>query len=486
MKKFVTLLLAAGLVFGAVNTASAQVNLRATGTMDFAFEGHDGLAADFPMIKRLFHVPGDNNYKMHTFNAVERLRLGLEFSASENLAGFLQLQVGNAGYGMQFGGSGTSRATGNSNWSGAINGRPNDIGIRQAYLDWMIPSTRASVRMGFQPAATPSFTFASPVVDGIGTGIVMSIPATENITVTPVWIRAVSDDRRNAYSTADDKDAIDVFGLIGQFSYDGLQIAPYALVAKIGMNSYNNPALSDDLDPLSNGWFQANNSPTYLGFGLGVEYTGFNPFRFTGDFYYARTNTKMDTALVGAGWENADARKGWYAMLGAEYAMSFGTPAIKGWYASGDKNDPDGKLASRRVPVLSPAFNATSTYFDGVYGIGQTIDVCEIGGTAGLSLQLNGLSFLENLSHDLSLTYIRGTNGPKGHLGMPGYLTTKDYLIELDVNSTYDIYQNLAAVLELGYIVEGLNERKWDKVLWADSTEFRNAWRATMNFRYSF
>ena len=55
---------------------------------------------------------------------------------------------------------------------------------------------------------------------------------------------------------------------------------------------------------------------------------------------------------------------------------------------------------------------------------------------------------MENLSHALSVTYVQGTNNKhNGPDFNDGYLTTKDSLVEIDFNTTYNIYQNLATVL---------------------------------------
>ena len=58
-------------------------------------------------------------------------------------------------------------------------------------------------------------------------------------------------------------------------------------------------------------------------------------------------------------------------------------------------------------------------------------------GSWGISAQWNDISFVENLSHALSVTYVQGTNN-KHHKINPdkGYLTTKDSLVEIDFNTT--------------------------------------------------
>ncbi len=480
MKKLVTLLLAAGLVFSAANSASA-VEVKASGTMDFAFEryqnlgwgGGDGRGSLAPLQDT--EDMGGNLHQKHG-DAVTRLRVGMDFIASENLSAHFQIQAGT----FTWGGPATNALSRPENLGGALGSRAANIVMRFAYLDWMIPTTAVHVRMGMQPVALPSYTFGSPVLDDAGTGIVVSGAVNDNITVTGLWVRALSQSRRGNAATAASytDDTLDVFGLVGDFSYDGFAVSPWALFGVVGKDAADLDYGFEGVMPVNgfetpNG-FQPSNGEVWM-LGLGAELTMFDPFRFTFDAYYGATvNDHRSTE-----------RAGWYAALGAEYKTAYGTPALKGWYASGDDNNfNDG---SERAPTLSGAFNPTSTYFDGVYGIAYTIDRTSADGTWGVSLQWNGLSFIDKLTHDFAVTYIQGTNH-KNNAFLLGanYLTTKDSLVEFDFNTTYMIYQNLAAVLELGYILEDMDARNYERVTNGQTLSFSDGWRAALNFRYKF
>lgn len=99
---------------------------------------------------------------------------------------------------------------------------------------------------------------------------------------------------------------------------------------------------------------------------------------------------------------------------------------------------------------------------------------------------------MENLSHALSVTYVQGTNNKHNRIAPDdGYLTTKDSLVEIDFNTTYNIYQNLATVLEIGYIIEDFDGKNaanngFDGLKAGDKAKFSNAWRASLNFQYKF
>lgn len=538
MKKFLTLLLAAGMMFSAVNSASA-VEYKVSGMMDFTFEtfGNAHAGGEF-MTDRDYHynaTPWNAQYgnswgvawaekhfnrsyqKRHT--AVQRFRIGVEIIASESLSAFYEAQVGTFTWGGQNGNGETM--------GGNLGGRSANVTTNKAYLDWMIPCTDVKVRMGLQPIALPSYTFNTPILDDRGTGIVVTIPVTENITITPLWIRAMSDSARanSGNLNVDRKDLMDVFGLVSDFQFNGWATSVYAVYSKNGRDARGGdffPAWSDSgrsFVGANYDWMTSRRErgdSKMWGAGVGFELTMFDPFRFTADFFYGSADnetsyqswnspwlTKYDTPWAPIGTRvyssKADDRSGWYAALGFEYKASWGTPGLKAWYASGDNSDwTDG---SERMPTISGSFNATSLYHDGAFSL-ATSKAENVTGSWGVQAKLADVSFIDKLSHDFSVTYVRGTNHVNNvyHYGVGGplgYLTKEDSFIEIDFNTTYQIYQNLATVLELSYIIEDFDKGVWGRAYdrnmysWAgytfyDKAKFSDMWRAAINFRYTF
>ena len=121
MKKLTTLLLAAGMTFAATAPASA-VDMKMDGEYLFNFALGERVAT------------GDN-----FDNAGQRLRLGMTLTASESLSGYFQVQIGTS-----------PNSTGTYDWGADPSGNSTRIGMRQAYVDWMIPQTDVKVRMGRQ------------------------------------------------------------------------------------------------------------------------------------------------------------------------------------------------------------------------------------------------------------------------------------------------------------------------------------------------
>lgn len=472
MKKLVTLLLAAGLVFSAANSASA-VEVKTSGTMDFAFDWTQNIGTNFQDYD-------DAGINQKHFGAVQRFRLGLEFVMSENLSATYQAQVGT----FTWGGPATGNTLGGNNSEGnggVLGSRSANIVTRLAYLDWMVPNTSVKVRMGQQAVALPSFTFGSPVLDDTATGVVVAAPLTDNFGLTGMWLRGASGFRRGAVDNANRvDDNLDIFGLIGDVKGDGFQVQPWVAYAAVGKGFKYERLPNGEVDPDT---LLPGNATAWWA-GISGELTMFDPFRLTADFIYNRVDVDHS--------KNDDS-DGWYAALGAEYKTAYGTPALKGWYASGD--DKDHALHGDKggsVWELSGGFNATSTFYDGAFGLGKHIGVTSPNGSWGISAQWNDISFVENLSHALSVTYVQGTNNKHNRIAPDdGYLTTKDSLVEIDFNTTYNIYQNLATVLELGYIFENFDGKNAVATgafpaTSGDKAKFSNAWRASLNFQYKF
>ncbi|MBQ8173376.1 MAG: hypothetical protein IJ034_05500, partial [Mailhella sp.] len=168
--------------------------------------------------------------------------------------------------------------------------------------------------------------------------------------------------------------------------------------------------------------------------------------------------------------------------------------ALVGWYASGD--DSKATNGSEQPLTLSGGFDpGARAYFNGRYSIANTIDRGDAGGTWGVSAQLNKLSFIQGLYHDLAVTYFKGTNDNKlpniinnvygGDVTPADYLTDKDHIVEVDFNTSYHIYKNLITVLELSYLFQDIDSSVW-RTATGENRDFSNAWRAALNFRYKF
>jgi len=494
MKKLLTLFLAAGMTLTAAHGASA-VELKVDGLYDFSFTGTSNMSGS-----RSFMDSSDHRHNMKRelrdrhFDALQRLRLGMEFVMGEQLSAYYQAQIGTFAWGGPYKGGKKAESDG-----GALATRAANVTTRLAYLDWMVPQTSIHVRMGQQPFALPAYVAGSPILDDPAAGVAISSPVCDWLDLSGFWIRAVSDPWKNAYGEHDfDSTDVDLFGLVADMKFDAFRLTPWVSVGHGGKNfsqvsntgptssgilpfngmdrlSWNNGVLESTLAPSSSTiWFA----------GFSGEYKPFDPLRLALDFYYSATeNSHASTE-----------RNGWYVAGLAEYKMPWFVPTLVAWYATGDDSNPAN--GSEQPLTLSGGFDpGARSYFDGRFNIANTIDKCDAGGTWGVSAQLNRVSFLTDLYHDFAVTYFQGTNDKKmpfeinhrygGEVSPADYLTSKDFIIEVDFNTSYHIYKNLIAVLELSYLFQDLDGNVWRN---ADNqkADFSDAWSASLSFRYKF
>ena len=448
MKKLVTLLLAAGMVFSAANGASA-VEMKVSGEWQVGFTFADNMYNNYNAAEK------HDGFTDGSFKAAQRVRVNFDLVASEYLSGRVQLQAA--------GGTGSNTY----DWGTAGVGGPGmEVTARLAYLDWMVPTTDVLVRMGRQAVATPSYTFGSPILDDTIDGVMVSAPINDMVALNLGWLRPVAElnkwgEPHKAHSS------IDLAYLSVDVAGDGFKVTPWGMVGFVGSEN-----IEGDFD-MAGGALTENTTAYWAG--LGGELSLFDPFKFTADFIYSGNDADHDAE-----------RSGWYAALGAEMKLSMLTPFLRGWYASGD--DADSEDSGRMLSVGgAAAFDASGTYFDYYSQITDTIDVCNPAGTWGVQLGVKEVSFIEDLSHQLSVTYFQGTNNTErgangGHARATnpiGYMTTADSAWSIDFMNSYKLYQNLTANLLLSYLVTD-----FDKDVWGQ--DYDNIFRGTLNFTYAF
>lgn len=472
MKRIITLLLAAGLVFGAASVSQAT-DVKVKGVWQFNFEWSD----------RTFM----KNDGQDTFLAQQRLRTQVDFIASENLKGVVFFEIGHTNWGQGGGAFGTDGK---------------DVKVRYSYIDWVIPETEVKVRMGLQPFSLPNFTAGYPILGGgnsDGAGITVSADFTENVGATLFWLRALNlYDNTDADNDYRSSNAMDFVGLTVPLKFDGVKVTPWAMYGHIGRDSLDaqdSPRETDlryGLFPVNGGDIAAADdrygNAWWIGFAS--ELTMFNPFRIALDAAYGSVDSGSYKMSDGNNFDLK--RRGWYTSLLAEYKFDMVTPGLLFWYASGDDDDPyDG---SEMLPTIQSSWQATSYGFDGAYyNSANCIYGTSIAGTWGVVAQLKDITFLEDLSHLFRVAYYSGTNDKEmaPYIGSPFtsqgpglYLTKKDHVWEVNLDSEYKIYEDLTLVLELGYMNLKVNEGVWGSAIY-DNVE-KNNYKAGINLQYAF
>ena len=452
MKKLTTLLLAAGMIFAASAPASA-VDVKMDGQYLFNF-----ITGEYAGTGQNFDRAG------------QRLRLGMTFTANENLSGYLQLQIG----------SGTDKST-NYDWGSDVAGNNTRVGMRQMYVDWLIPQTTVQVRMGRQLIGLPEDAFGKNAVMHPGwtgrDGISVASPVTDWLDVSAFWLRGAYDNVNN--NDTDQSNKSDFFGAVTNFKFDGFSFSPYVMYASLDKGSDN--ALDSSTDGFGLATVKADGNAFWAGTNFVLSY--FDPFVLKVSGAYGMITYDNDS-------ENWNDRNGWYVQAKASYKTAYGTPILGAWYGSGDDDDVQ-YLGQNWIPGWAGRFHPTFAYADGEFGFYSNNGRHAIAGTWGIQAGIEDVSFLQDLTHKFTVTWFQGTNDSGSVLKNDSsinpvkYMTTNDNAVEFNLASTYQIYKNLSACLELAYIITDYD--KGDHRAWAAANETdKDSWSTALTFQYKF
>jgi hypothetical protein len=214
--------------------------------------------------------------------------------------------------------------------------------------------------------------------------------------------------------------------------------------------------------------------------GTSFTMTYFDPIKVMADVAYGSVSGGGDT----------NDRSGWMFDLAVDYTgFDFMTPEVFFVYTSGE--DDDATNGSERMPLLYSQYWAPGSFWFG----GDTLLMGSYGylnsqtgfWTAGLSLK--DISFVEKLSHTINALYVQGTNDKDtANTTVAGYdfvtygrsLTEEDHIIEFDLNNKYQLYDELALTLDLGYIINGYDKDTWGGI------ERDDAFKLSTGLAYSF
>ena len=484
MKKLLFLL---SLLLGtllSINTASA-VDIEVKGYFDFGFGLYDGTT----------FTKHDNE---ESFDAGQLLKTQINFVASKSLSGTAIFEIGTTYWGK---GGGATWSSGNNTGSGAGGAMGADgvsVEVKHMYIDWLVPQTEVQTRMGIQPFALPNAVWRADylnggvVVDDDAAGIILSNAFNENIRATLGWFRPwdpdTNEDLKAGAPQRLNNDEVDAFFLTLPIDMaESFNITPYFMYASIGEIDTD---LDNNGDPTNTGLISyylssngalGNNGQAWWT-GLAFTLNHFDPFNAYLDLIYG--SYTADNVVSGFPVTNNTApdRDGWVAIGKLEYKLDYFTPNIFGWYGSGsDSISEDG--FDGMMPGLSPFFGPTTFGFahDRNDISRQTLIGYDPYGKWGIGGGLDDIKIMEDITSQLRLMYMRGTNDTNNldtAFWDYGILDSKDQAFEVNLDSVYNIYENLELFVELAYFRLDLDNEP-------DGFE-NNAWKSYTGFRYSF
>ena len=285
---------------------------------------------------------------------------------------------------------------GTSEWGKASNGAAlgadgtNQIKLKRAYLDWIVPDTDAKVRMGIQGVALPNVAGGSAVMDTDVAGITVNYKFNENVGLTALWARPLNDNYVDGTNSKQNNylDNMDLFSLMVPLTFDGVNVTPWAMYGMVGKNALNGAWNKDNsaydgvgtadgnlhysLRPypgMTGADKTGNDYGNAFWAGLPIAVTMFDPLNIELDinYGYMQGMGRFDAVKNGGGDKRASTeRQGWLAKALVEYKLDWGVPGIFGWYASGDDSNP--KNGSERMPSVAASGNFTSFIGDGNMG----------------------------------------------------------------------------------------------------------------------
>lgn len=440
MKRFALVALLAAMTFGMVSSAFAT---------ELKFKGSFEVMGEWSANMRDWdsgNSDGDNQY------LTQRLRTYFTFQTNENLKAILGLEMDN------------TWGVGDADWGTDVDSASGDtaIEIKHAYLDFNFPDTAINTKVGMQAVALPG-VFGSPVFNDDAPAILVSAPINDMFGVAVGFTRGR--DASTPYGGTTTKDEVDAAMLILPVTLDGFNVTPYFAYAWMGANA-GSPGGSKNSDAKKLGTIGEDATVWVLG--ANAKLTMFDPLTFAADLIYGELD------VDNSNYES----KGWYAALAASYKFDFMTGTLFGTYATGyDDDNSDNKLPSLAEGwALTPNLGGTRAF--GMAEDSQ-IDRTATGVTGdgtglwSIGVKMDKISFVDNLSHTLTIAYAEGTSDKDAGV----LFDEKDSAWEVYLVNQYMIYENLAAINELGYFAPDFDE---------NSREDDASYFATVGFSYKF
>ncbi len=515
MKKCKISLLVMALVLGLAAPALA-IDVKMSGQFIVGFGWRDGTS----LVK---DVNEDD------FRAMQRLRLGAQFIASESLKGVVEFEIGPTFWGRDgstttsYGIVPSASNPGLYSPGGQLDTDGINIKTRYAYIDWMAPGldNKLRIQMGLIPLYLPSTVLPSlaggnPVFGGDVGGISMAYQFTPEFSLTGFWARPY--DAAESIPSGNTFDAMDMFGLVASYNTKALTFQPWLLYSSIGnvtnfwryrsvgtqgmgQNSiYTDPIKSSlvmssgpsPATPLTPNTMTGDSDLWSGGFALRAV-----PFEIPLTFHLDAMYGNLDNSDP-----NGADFAGWYAAARVEYKLSWGHIGVYGWYASGDDADALKDRDYGRMPAINfdppwsmMGMGAGDISLPGIpYGFITNSGLGLWG--VGFGLREVNLGLTEKMYHTWRITYYEGTNHPDNvrayrsgavanaslaTMGEAKYMTTEDYAIDVTLANRYEIMPYLNAYLDLGYMYAD-----FDKEVWKNNYTRHDAWKCAVGFKYQF
>ncbi|MHC1712627.1 MAG: outer membrane homotrimeric porin [Solidesulfovibrio sp.] len=500
MKRFIIGIFAVALLMTAATRAQAATEVRMTG--DALIYGNFMANRNFTGWNRAYWsnnagaVQGAGSRTEDRFEIWERFRLRTDFIANEAVKFRLGLKVEDTW------GHGTFTAANPSTTS---------VAVYQAFLQFKWPGCDTQITAGLQPAALPqsSFFAGSIVFDENVAGLIITTPLIQDtLTLVLGYVRTIGTDQsygkvgeNNLYANEEG------FLLALPITMEGFKATPWAMYGqggRAGNYLYDGGWAEGLVSPGfltygKAGW--KNNFITALWAGTTLEVTALDPLKFYADVIWGRHGMNEFKKNI---------RDGWFLDAAAEYTgFDMVTPQVFGFWSTGE--DSSIRNGSERLPHFYPgsgnggehnggsqSWNAGNSFlFDGGQELvkGSNMGVNPVG-SWGIGASFKNISFMEKLTHLLTIAYAHGNNSAQAIrysnsvlvsnpvFNMGRDLTEKEWVVGLNFDSKYMLYENLALIMETGWA----HPSEFQKSVWTRrlANKAEEAWKVAFGLKYTF
>jgi hypothetical protein len=413
---------------------------------------------------------------------MQRLRLFMNAHTGEYLRAFCFVRIAPADWGR-------IRHPDGRDAGFALDADGVNLSVRQLLLAYQQPGGRLGVTMGIIPLATPAGAFHDGILHTTGAGIRVDYAVTDRFAPQFFWSRPYNGP--NTEADPDRKrdtphDKMDLFGLILPFRHpdSSTEITPWTLYSHIGRNSS-----FWELKVPANGKKKWRTNSDGTGWWAGIAFkTGrFDPITVKANLAYGSIRT--------GDRDNDFNTRGWQGALSLDYALPACTPGLFGWYAAG--SDEDAVRKDRTwgyTPTISApdyGFEPTTFGFYSPEGLASGSAVAfSMGGTRGVGARVRDISFLPDLRHEVIVAWYGGTNDDglardyaahRPNILDKSILTESDRAIEVNLNSKYEVNDNLSFYVQLGMIDLKRGGEGWKQ--WHSN---RRTWQALTSVIFKF
>ncbi|WP_300156490.1 outer membrane homotrimeric porin [Solidesulfovibrio sp.] len=431
-----------------------------------------------------------------TFEVWERFRLRADFEASKAVYFRLGLRVINTW------GQGTYTAANPAA----------EVLVDLAYLQFRVPDTKVEVTAGLQVLDLPQAAIFNGSVLYSDTVAALTVNAPiipDAFSVLAGFGRLFDTNRTFDTTTTQQGDELDAYFLALPITVEGMKATPWGVVAVAGRSAnytFKNTAdVSEIGNSFDNALFSAasvanmnassglgrwkNAQNPYVWAGGSFDVSALDPIRFYADVIYGEGAMNDSSAAK---------RHGWMVDFAMKYTgWSVATPELYAFWSTGEDNST--RNGSERMPYMRSQWGPGRSF---LFESGQdlprdTTTYTTPVGIYGMAFSLANISFVEKLSNRLTFAYVHGNNSPRAiraarllnasYMTMGHDLAQNDYLTGLNLDTKYDLYENLALILQTGWAHGQFQESVWGHRLVSQAeANGNNTWLLALGLSYKF